>query len=261
MRLQIASDLHLEAMRQVPQSLPIAPVYGADLLILAGDIASHTHGIRAFLHWPVPVAYVHGNHEPAGVHYWGMVRELARAAQGSRVAYLECSTIEMPALRILGCCLWTDYALYGMRAAAMREAARSLPDHQSIRVAHGQRFLPVHALAEHQKARAWLSEQLGGRFSGKTVVVTHHAPHPLSIHPKFRGDVLSAAFASDLTPLMEKVDLWIHGHIHTASNYTVGRCRVVCNPRGYPRVASPACSDEQLLFENEAFDPLLVVDV
>lgn len=261
MRFQIASDLHLETFQRGPQSSLIPPAYGAEMLILAGDIASHTHGIKALSHWPVPVVYVHGNHEPAGAHYWGIVKELARAADGTCVKYLECSAFEMPALRILGCCLWTDYTLNGMRTVAMREAARSMPDHHSIRVAHGRQFLPEHALAEHQKARAWLSEQLEIRFSGKTIVVTHHAPHPNSIHPKLRDDVLNAAFASDLTPLVEKADVWIHGHIHSSSDYMVGRCRVVCNPRGYTRNASAASDDEQPLFENEAFNPLLVVDV
>lgn len=261
MRFQIASDLHLETFQRGLQSSLIPPAHGAEMLILAGDIASHTYGIKAFSHWPVPVVYVHGNHEPAGAHYWGIVKELERVAQGTGVEYLECSAIETPALRILGCCLWTDYALNGARTDAMREAVRFIPDHQSIRVAHGQPFLPVHALAEHQKARAWLSEQLDVRFSGKTIVVTHHAPHPNSIHPNLPDDVLNAAFASDLTPLVEKADVWIHGHLHSSSDYMVGRCRVVCNPRGYARKASAASDDDQLLFENEAFNPLLIVDV
>jgi hypothetical protein len=32
--------------------------------------------------------------------------------------------------------------------------------------------------------------------------VTHHGPHPNSIHPRFRGNVANPAFASDLSSLM-----------------------------------------------------------
>jgi hypothetical protein len=27
--------------------------------------------------------------------------------------------------------------------------------------------------------------------------------------------------------------LWTHGHMHDDFDYTIGTCRVVCNPRGY----------------------------
>ncbi|MGF6442613.1 metallophosphoesterase family protein [Paraburkholderia youngii] len=260
MRIQIASDLHVETLHRCRHLPTIAPAFDAEMLILAGDIATHTHGIKAFEHWPVPVLYVHGNHEPGRAHYWGLIKELARVAQGTCVRYLECASVEMSALRILGCCLWTDYALDGARLAAMQEAARSMPEHKTVRVSHGQPFLPSHALAEHQKSRQWLREELDRPYAGKTVVVTHHAPHPLSIHPMFHGDVLNAAFASDLTPLVEKAHLWIHGHLHQSSNYEVGRCRVICNPRGYPRNPN-ADSAEDVRFENEAFDPALVVEI
>jgi len=30
-------------------------------------------------------------------------------------------------------------------------------------------------------------------------------------------------------------DLWVHGHTHCALDYPLGKCRVVCNPKAYPR--------------------------
>ena len=38
--------------------------------------------------------------------------------------------------------------------------------------------------------------------AGPTVVVTHHAPHPLSIHARFAGNPVNAGFVSDLAPLL-----------------------------------------------------------
>jgi Icc-related predicted phosphoesterase len=68
-----------------------------------------------------------------------------------------------------------------------------------------------------------------------TVVVTHHAPSARSVNPKYEGDYLNPAFASEILGA-DGVDapLWIHGHMHDAVDYTVGKTRVVCNPRGYP---------------------------
>ncbi|CAG9225937.1 Metallophos domain-containing protein [Paraburkholderia sabiae] len=261
MRFQIASDLHLEALCRFPRYRAIEPAPGADALILAGDIHAHTHCIEAFHDWPTPVYYVHGNHEPMDAHYWGLVRELTRRSAGARVHYLEKSTVSTTGVRILGCCLWTDYALDGKRAEAMREAARVMPEHRAIRVGHGHAFMPSHALAEHQKSRQWLNEELDRPFDGKTIVVSHHAPHRFSVHPKFQGDLLNAAFASDLTLLLEKADIWVHGHMHHSSSYQVGRCTVVCNPLGYPRNASDAMTMDELRFENAQFNPTLTLDL
>ncbi len=51
-------------------------------------------------------------------------------------------------------------------------------------------------------------------------------------HPRFAGTLLNAAFVSDLTPLIEKADLWIHGHVHDSFDYEIGDTRVIANPRG-----------------------------
>ncbi|WP_274534676.1 hypothetical protein [Aureimonas sp. AU20] len=95
-----------------------------------------------------------------------------------------------------------------------------------------------------------MEEELTKPFDGPTVVVTHHAPTPRSIHPRYEGDVANPAFASDLTDLVARVgpDLWIHGHVHDSFDYRIGRTRVLANPKGYGD-------------ENKAFDQSLVVDV
>jgi predicted phosphodiesterase len=261
MRFQITSDLHLEMLGRFPGYRVIEPAPDADALILAGDIHSHTHAIKKFSDWPVPVYYVHGNHETYLSHYYGVTAEIARRAEASGIHYLERNAVELLGVRILGCCLWTDYALDGNAPAAMREAQRCIRDHSAIRVGDGQDFTPAIARAEHMKSRAWLQEQLATPFDGKTVVVTHHGPHRNSVHPRYVGDLLNAAFVSNLTPLVEQADLWIHGHVHDSFDYMVGRCRVIANPRGYARNRLYAERVEDLEWENPAFDPKLVVEV
>jgi Icc-related predicted phosphoesterase len=87
------------------------------------------------------------------------------------------------------------------------------------------------------------------------VVVSHHAPSPRSVAPRYGADLVSAAFASDLESLIEhyEPDLWIHGHTHDSFDYQLGRTRVVCNPRGY--VSS------QGNLENSRFDPELIIEI
>jgi Icc-related predicted phosphoesterase len=69
------------------------------------------------------------------------------------------------------------------------------------------------------------------------VVVTHHAPSPISIAECYRHDTLmNGAFASDLSEFIlnrPQIKLWTHGHMHNVSDYMIGDTRVVCNPRGY----------------------------
>ena len=64
MRVQLASDLHLELLeREFPRERLIAPATDAEVLVLAGDIHNGTRAIERCSDWPVPVLYLAGNHE------------------------------------------------------------------------------------------------------------------------------------------------------------------------------------------------------
>lgn len=67
------------------------------------------------------------------------------------------------------------------------------------------------------------------------VVITHHAPSIKSIPEKFRNDILSSAYASNLEDFIieYKPNYWIHGHIHEPIEYKIGNTTVLCNPCGY----------------------------
>lgn len=263
MKIQIASDLHLEFLHQsFPDFLGLAQT-DADLLILAGDVHIGTAAMDAFGSWPVPVIYVHGNHEMYGLNYSETIGKLrALSGQGS-VHYLEQDEFCLDGVRVLGACLWTDYLLYGeiRQKVCMDKADADISDHRLIKTDGGV-FSTDDALRCHQDTLAWLDRKLGEPFSGKTVVVSHHAPHTKSIHPRFVGDLLTAAFASDLSALIAKHQpaLWCHGHMHDGSDYMLGDTRVVANPRGYP-IRPGACTAAELRFENPEFQPGLVVEI
>ncbi|WP_227746908.1 metallophosphoesterase family protein [Paraburkholderia franconis] len=143
----------------------------------------------------------------------------------------------------------------------MKTAQRRLHDHRVIRTRAGERFRPEDALRNHQLSLAWLRDELSRPYDGKTVVITHHGPHPHSVHPRYAGDITNAAFASDLTRLVEHVDFWLHGHVHDSCDYMVGNCRVVANPRGYAWNRLNARSPKALGFENQSFEYACVIDI
>lgn len=277
MRVQIASDLHLEHVEQLfPGERLIRPAHGADLLVLAGDVANGVRAIELFADWPVPVVFVAGNHEFYGADWEKTRSDLRRAARGTSVTFLDCDvadlqpfeswrgtrTFAVDRVRILGCTFWTDYRYRCNRTQSqlMEVAELRIADHRRIRTVQGL-FRAEDALRDHERSRAWLEAELALPFAGKTVVITHHAPHPLSVHPRYSGDALNAAFVSDVSELMQGVDLWIHGHVHDSVDYRLGRCRVVANPRGYALRGPDVATANDLVFENAAFQFACVVEV
>jgi predicted phosphodiesterase len=266
-KIQLASDLHLEFFEKIGirnDPCLISPAEGAELLILAGDITHGANAAETFCNWPVPVVYVSGNHEFYNGHLESTVEATREESQRFGIHYLENNAVVFGDIRILGCTLWTNYRLQGLNRTQrqlMEKAAGQIIDHRAIQCGDGNRtFMPADALELHEASRKWLETELVKPWRGKTVVVTHHAPHPRSVHPRFLGDALSAAFVSDLTEVMGEVDLWCHGHVHDSFDYQVGRCRVVANPAGYCENFLWSTSD-RFKFENRKFDPSLVLEV
>ncbi|MDD2881095.1 MAG: metallophosphoesterase [Rhodoferax sp.] len=270
MKIQLASDLHLELINRIDsQDQPvriIGPVPGADVLVLAGDIADGTYACSLFSDWPsekrAPVIYVAGNHDFYGHPIDPIYDKLRKGAALNNIHFLENDAVVIEGVRFLGATLWTDYRLRSNRTQSqlMEYCGTRLNDHYRIRTGRHE-FTPQDALDRHEIARAWLETELAKPFDGKTVVVSHHAPHPLSVHPRYLGNHLNAAFVSDLSDLMPNVDLWLHGHVHDSFDYSVGRCRVVANPSGYVLNRNFASDLNDYEFENLAFDPNLLVSI
>jgi Icc-related predicted phosphoesterase len=246
------SDLHLE-VEALAEPLEIQD---ADVCVLAGDLirpmAEGVHWLAQHIAPWMPVVYVPGNHE----YYRSSIREgnedgLA-AARKLGVHLLIDDLVVIEGVRFIGSTLWTDYEVMGNKPLAMLHARDAMTDTKAIALQNKpwQRFLPEDALRIHYNSRAFLKSAMRIPFDGPTVVVTHHCPHPLSIAEKWSRDLLTSAFASDLTDVIDagQPELWVHGHTHDSFDYEIGNTRVVCNPRGYGN-------------ENKGFDPAKVVEV
>jgi len=244
-KLHIVSDLHLE--HDPDWRLPATE---ADVLILAGDIAPGLRGMGAFYKYGKPVLYVPGNHEYYGENLPGLAAAMRLYAKPAGISVLDNDEVVIDGVRFLGTTLWTDFELYGepRRDQAFAYADKHLNDYITIRNGSGGWFTARQSAELHARAATWLAGKLDEPFPGTTVVITHHAPHPNSAHKRYNGHLLNGAFVSDLTRLMGKAALWIHGHTHDSFDYAVAGTRVIANPKGYVN-------------ENKEFRPDLVIEV
>ena len=262
MKFHVLSDLHLRHAPMAP-----VPVVG-DVLLLAGDISDGGSMAPIFeltQHYRAahrPVLFTPGNHEYYGRVMSEQLQAMHRACRGSGVTLLHNRLVTLGNVRVFGTTLWTDYCLDGAerQQATMEVASGFVVDHRRVmlKTRDGQRYLtPVDALAAHRKALAVLRRQLASSWSGPTVVMTHHAPSPLSVHPRFAAHPVNGAFVSNLESVMRALRpaLWVHGHTHNGFDYQVGPTRVVANPRGYP------VAEHDNGFENASFNADLVVEV
>ncbi|WP_312706863.1 metallophosphoesterase [Stenotrophomonas sp.] len=272
MRILILSDLHLELWREAPKQAkelmaavqPDVDVSRPDVVVLAGDIDVGDRAVawadRTFPN--LPVIYVHGNHEAYGQKLDTLKGRLAEACSATgHIHFLDKGELVIGNVRFLGATLWTDFQLLSPDSIqeAMQAAAIGINDYRKIRLAKAgyRKIKPLDVAQCHWEDRIWLQDRLAEPFSGSTVVVTHMGPTLQSTPDRYKGHVLSAAFASNLDGLVSRSDLWVHGHIHDSMDYVVGKARVICNPLGYPQ----RHSDGLWFRENPTYDPNLIVEI
>lgn len=150
----------------------------------------------------------------------------------------------------LGCTLWTDFNLFQDPAAAGAAAAREMTDYRRIRtLPHYRRLKGRQTAAWHAASRQWLESELRSHPGARIVVVTHHAPSPLSLDPCHPKGLIDAAYASNLDELVagSGASLWVHGHTHRSVDYPIGPTRVFANQRGYPGQANTGFREDAVL--------------
>jgi predicted phosphodiesterase len=222
MKFALYSDLHLEFSRSANW---VPPELDVDVVLLAGDIHTGSSGLdwagKTFASWKSrpEVLYLPGNHEFYNANYDALI-EVFRTPRPGVVALdqsvLSWTPVTGPSVRLLGCTLWSDFALHGSSKISFHKEQARLQMNDYL---------------------AWLDLELSKPWDGRTVIVTHNAPHPDCVEERYRGSAISPAFVSDLRWLMRKhrIDLWCFGHTHGNCDFKAKEgCRIVSNQMGYP---------------------------
>ena len=257
MKYQIMSDLHIDypGSHGIP---PLAP--GVDVVIVAGDtrqgLVESIASLRRAYPSPTEIVMVAGNHElwSKKLSFEEHFDEGHAAAEVHDVHLLENAVQVIRGVRILGATLWTDYELHGsdLREAAMRTAAVTMADHKRIKWTRDPwaRFRPAEARIMHFQSRTFFEEELAKPHAGPSVCVSHHAMTLDAIAPAHQRSILSAAYASEMQPMIDRFqpDLVVTGHTHYGIDLKRGRTRMISNPAGYAD-------------ENPYFDAAFVVDL
>lgn len=235
MKIQIASDLHLE-MREnnEPELHEFSPVEDRDVLVLAGDIGTYMKA------WPFieqelrrsPVIYVPGNHE----YYSWLTREYTDEAwqdvarKTPDLHYLVAESVTIDGVRFWGAPWYSD--LDGRRDLGYLEVVeRSVNDFSPYFNDFGQWTVERH-LEEHAHQTQLLREQA----DLVDVVITHWPPTRDAIAPRFQDHGLNGYFVNDREDLVEDIgaQIWVSGYVHDAYRAVVGNTLVIGNPTGYP---------------------------
>ncbi|MDH5767295.1 MAG: metallophosphoesterase [Gammaproteobacteria bacterium] len=250
MKIQLLSDLHNEFLRHGKPDpghlwMGVIPETDADIIVLAGDVDTGTKGIE----WAISeserlakdIIYVLGNHEYYGYEYISLREKIAQLTADTTVHCLDYDVFNLQDVRFIGATLWTDYKadVSVPQDLAMYYVNQALADHQKITYATGgeyRKFKPHDALAIHQKELSWLKKEIARPHEGKTVVITHHGPHPVCQHPGYPVSEISSAFHSDLSNFIEQhnIDVWAFGHTHANLDMVVTDTRIISNQAGYP---------------------------
>lgn len=274
MKIAVMSDLHLEfdwawierrgKGAHIYQALDSfqPPTLAADILVLAGNIHSGAHSFDwAQKHFAIPTILVAGNHEAYDAELFEIIAlNRCKSIESDHTIFLEKASYEFRSCsgqkaRFIGTTLWTDFLLYQTPLESMAVAQKAVEDFQCIKIERGYKIRTLTAADTarlHKTSVDFLKDELGRHYDGLTIVVTHHAPSPASISPRFAKGLLNPAFTSNLEEMIWRYQpaLWVHGHVHDSFNYSIGQTRVVCNPRGYfPHELNPQ------------FNPNFIVDV
>lgn len=151
----------------------------------------------------------------------------------------------------IGTTLYTDFQLFGKEheLACIRQAEKYMNDfrycYYTKRVGKNKAEIVPFTAEIHKDLfkvcvgflRNELKRYERAKLKIPVVIVTHHAPTPYSIAPRYQADLLSASFASDLRWLIDEhpeIRMWVHGHVHDSFDYLYKNCRIVCEPFGYP---------------------------
>ncbi len=234
-KLQYASDLHLEfpANKEYLKQHPLQP--NADVLVLAGDIVpfammdKHPNFFNYVSDHFEATYWLPGNHEY--YHFdiaekSGVLHEKIR----SNVFLVNNTSVVHENAKLIFSTLWSHIS-----AGYQWQIERSLNDFHLIKH-KGYRFSAEQYNQLHAESLAFIQNELKTVQEEKTAVFTHHCPTFLNYPEQYKGDVLNEAFAVELYDLIEfsGIACWVYGHHHcNTPEFNIGNTKLINNQLGY----------------------------
>lgn len=233
--IQYCSDLHLEFSlnAQFIKKYPLE--IKGDILLLAGDVVpfAEMDAHKDFFDF-VADNYEHTYWVPGNHEYYhsdinkrsGRLNEQIR----SNVSLVNNIAIDHGSIQLVFSTLWSNIDI-----AYEWEIERAMSDFHVIKN-NGYRFSIPAFNQLHKDGLAFMTQAIANVVNKRKVVITHHIPTFMHYPEKYKGDVLSQAFATELSALIEGSDVhsWIYGHHHNNTpDFKIGNTNILTNQLGY----------------------------
>ncbi|MDI9358330.1 MAG: metallophosphoesterase [Phycisphaerales bacterium] len=250
MKIQYASDLHLEFLQNKAFLRANPLVIAGEVLVLAGDIIpfaimdQHKDFFSYIADNFQTTYWVPGNHEyyhSDATTKMGKLFEKIR----SNIFLVNNTTVQHGPVNFIFSTLWSkvnpanDLIKFG------------LTDFHVINY-KGTRFSVDQYNELHDTHVHYLKGALQQNGNYKTVVVTHHIPTFLNYAPVYEDGDLSEALGVELSHIIEPstIDAWIYGHTHcNTPNFTIGNTQMLTNQLGYVRPDKPHTFNSNTMIE------------
>ena len=240
MKLQFASDLHLEfpENKDFIRSNPLK--VAGEILVLAGDIAllnsldQHKDFFDFVSDNFKQTYWVPGNHE---YYHFDIAKRTGAFLEPirSNVTLLNNQTIEVGDAQLHFSTLWSKISPNNAFYINWHLSDFHVINYEEQQLSVEQ-YNNMHADSVEFLQTAFKKNLEINKGSKKNIVVTHHVPTFRNYPEKYHGSVLNEAFATDLDQLVESSDAeyWIYGHHHAAKpDFKIGNTTMLTNQLGY----------------------------
>ena len=270
------------------------------ILLCAGDIDEGLNGIKWVSQFDCEIVYTCGNHEFWNQDYYQLLTDIEKTLEDEKmkkIHFLYNSSVIIHGVKFLGGTLWTEmgksWPWWGnnkvienfflmadfrkIKAESFYENSEdvkilvellenNLVSKDKIEeVVNKKLFNPLIQLRENRKTFSYLKNELANKYSGQTVVVTHHLPiqemwiksvgmdktilnadtiNDKELYldtekkiPKSKNVLMMGFYVNDYKEdFIERSfspDLWVHGHYHQALDTYIGKTRISSSPVGH----------------------------
>lgn len=237
MKIQYASDLHLE-FAENSRYIKHNPLYVVgEILVLAGDIGyigDDNCAKHSFWDWASEnykeVIVIPGNHEFYKMFdldklYNGWMLEIRENVK----CYYNAVVHLREDIELVATTLWAHISFMD---AFRTESAIS--DFHRIR--SGGKLLDFNRFnEEHYRCFNFLKDAIAKSKAKHVIVATHHVPSFELIAPEYKGSSLNGAFTVELSDYIAAsgIKYWIYGHSHCNIDKVIGNTKCISNQLGY----------------------------